>query len=124
MPLSFLMILVTINNQIIYIEWARESLIYTFDSCKLFLLVIFWRKMIIMLGKHFYFFYFQLYFWFCTTFIFIVPLDLSLFFGERRGYIAQEFLLFGRQYEFSMGVTHLNMYIKPCYWTFICVPCF
>ena len=44
--------------------------------------------------------------------VFVIPFDLPLFIGERRGYSAREFLLFGRVYEFSLGVTHLNMYIN------------
>jgi hypothetical protein len=41
-----------------------------------------------------------------------VPQDFDLFFGERRGFIAKEFLIFGRDYPFSLGVTHLNIYIN------------
>jgi hypothetical protein len=46
------------------------------------------------------------------TFIVSIPQDFSLFIGERRGYWAQEFLFFGRYYEFSFGVTHLNIFIN------------
>jgi hypothetical protein len=41
-----------------------------------------------------------------------VPKDLNLFFGERRGFSAREYLLFGRAFPFSLGVTHLNVYIN------------
>ncbi|MEZ9660433.1 MULTISPECIES: hypothetical protein [unclassified Vibrio] len=46
------------------------------------------------------------------TFIVAIPQDIDLFLGERRGYLAYEFLFFGRKYEFSFGVTHLNIFIN------------
>lgn len=46
------------------------------------------------------------------TFLVLIPQDLSLFLGDRRGYWAQEFLFFGRYYDFSLGVTHLNIFIN------------
>jgi hypothetical protein len=105
------MILVTINNQVIYIEWARNLLFIPMIVVSYFMGNLlaennYYSK------KTFMFFLFSAIFLVLYTFIFIVPLDSSLFFGERRGYIAQEFLMFGRTYDFSMGVTHLNMYIN------------
>jgi hypothetical protein len=41
-----------------------------------------------------------------------VPKDFNLFFGDRRGFHAREYLFFGREYPFSLGVTHLNIYIN------------
>lgn len=41
-----------------------------------------------------------------------VPKDFNLFFGDRRGFHAREYLFFGRVYPFSLGVTHLNIYIN------------
>ena len=109
--LIILMILVTINNQIIYIEWARNLLFIPLIVVSYFIGNLL-AENDYYVRKTFLFFLFSAIFLVLYTFIFIVPLDLSLFFGERRGYIAQEFLLFGRKYEFSMGVTHLNMYIN------------
>ncbi|KIO36126.1 hypothetical protein DB48_13100 [Shewanella sp. cp20] len=48
------------------------------------------------------------------TFLVAVPSDLALFLGERRGYMAREYLFFGRFFDFSLGVTHLNLYINFC----------
>ena len=41
-----------------------------------------------------------------------VMIDPATFFGDRRGFWAKEYLLFGRPYEFSLGVTHLNLYLN------------
>jgi len=102
------LIFYTLNNQIIYIEWVRNILISLLIPIVYFIFIDLNYKTIYRLL--FYIFISSL---FVIFFILIVsvPQDFALFFGERRGFYAKEFLIFGREYPFSLGVTHLNVYI-------------
>ena len=105
------MVFVTLPNQIIYIEWARNLLFIPLLVASYFLGNTLADKPYYLI-KVYHMFLFSSVFLVLYTFIFVIPFDLALFFSERRGYAAREFLLFGRYYEFSLGVTHLNMYIN------------
>jgi len=105
------MIFITLNKQVIYIEWARNLLFIPLIITSYFVGNLL-AENDSYTKKIFSFFLFSSMFLVLYTFIFIIPFDLALFLSERRGYYAREFLIFGRLYEFSLGVTHLNMYIN------------
>ncbi|MBO2577395.1 hypothetical protein [Shewanella algae] len=108
-----LLITYTVQHQVLYIEWARNILFIPLimvsyilgdwlatneNSVKPIAVCFFISSLIVVL----------------YTFLISIPSDLSLFIGERRGYMAKEYLFFGRFFEFSLGVTHLNLYINFC----------
>jgi len=109
--LLIVMIFITLNKQVIYIEWARNLLFIPLIITSYFVGNLL-AENDSYTKKIFSFFLFSSMFLVLYTFIFIIPFDLALFLSERRGYYAREFLIFGRLYEFSLGVTHLNMYIN------------
>ncbi|WP_152619157.1 hypothetical protein [Shewanella sp. cp20] len=107
------LILYTLPHQILYVEWARnilfiplvmvayilgDWLVRNSHQLKPIVICFFISSMIVVL----------------YTFLVAVPSDLALFLGERRGYMAREYLFFGRFFDFSLGVTHLNLYINFC----------
>lgn len=107
------LIVYTLPQQALYIEWARNILFIPLimvsyilgdwvarndNQLKPIAMCFFISSMIVVL----------------YTFLIAAPSDLALFLGERRGYMAREYLLFGRFFEFSLGVTHLNLYINFC----------
>jgi hypothetical protein len=105
------MILITLDKQTVYIEWARNLIFIPLIIVSYFIGNLlaennYYTKKIFLM------FLFSSAFLVFYTFLFVIPFDLPLFLSERRGYSAREFLLFGRFYEFSLGVTHLNMYIN------------
>ena len=108
-----ILILYTLPNQLLYIEWARNVLFIPLIMVSYILgewlarnrkqlrpisLCFFVSSIIVVL----------------YTFFIAVPSDVALFVGERRGYMAREYLFFGRFFDFSLGVTHLNLYINFC----------
>lgn len=107
------LIFYTLPQQILYIEWARNLLFIpliiisyilgdwlAFNSDKLrFVITCFFVSSLVVV---------------LYTFLISAPSDIALFIGDRRGYMAREYLLFGRFYDFSLGVTHLNLYINFC----------
>jgi len=101
-------IIYTLSNQIIYIELVRNILIFLLIP--VVYLIFIDLKYINTYNLLYYIFISSL---FVIFFILIinVPQDFALFFGERRGFVAKEFLIFGREYPFSLGVTHLNIYV-------------
>lgn len=106
--LLFSFILYTLNHQTIYIEWVRNILIaFLIPSVYLSFTDIKWEQIYKYLLIMFYSSFFVVLF----IVLILVPQDFELFFGERRGFIASEFLIFGREYPFSLGVTHLNVYV-------------
>jgi len=115
------MIMLTLNKQIVYIEYARNLLFIPLIISSYFIGNQL-AENYMYLKKVFYMFLFSACFLVLYTFIFVIPLDIPLFVGERRGYSAREFLFFGRYYDFSLGVTHLNMYINLVFsLLFVCI---
>ncbi|MGI2853519.1 hypothetical protein ACRTDR_04785 [Shewanella algae] len=108
-----LLIVYTLKNQMLYIEWARNILFIPLimvsyilgdwlarnDFNKNSIIKCFFVSSLIVV---------------LYTFLVSIPSDLALFTGERRGYMAREYLFFGRFFDFSLGVTHLNLYINFC----------
>jgi hypothetical protein len=102
-------ILYTVNHQIIYIEWARNILIALLIPT---VYLIFIDIKYETLYKFLYIIFLSSLFVIFFIILVSVPQNFDLFFGERRGFTAKEFLIFGREYPFSLGVTHLNIYIN------------
>lgn len=107
------LIFYTLSKQNLYIEWARNLLFVPLiiisyilgewltlhnDKLRFVVSCFFVSSLTVVL----------------YTFLISVPSDIALFIGDRRGYMAREYLLFGRFYDFSLGVTHLNLYINFC----------
>ncbi|ABI72672.1 hypothetical protein [Shewanella frigidimarina] len=108
-----LLIAYTLQHQILFIEWARNILFVPLvmvsyilgdwlarndSKVKPIAICFFISSLVVVL----------------YTFLIAAPSDLALFIGERRGYMAREYLFFGRFFDFSLGVTHLNLYINFC----------
>lgn len=102
-------ILYTVNHQVIYIEWVRNILIALLIPT---VYLIFIDIKYETLYRFLYYIFLSSLFVIFFIMLVSVPQDFDLFFGERRGFIAKEFLIFGRDYPFSLGVTHLNIYIN------------
>jgi hypothetical protein len=98
-----------LSSQTIYIEWVRNILIAFLIPISYFVFYDFsyikYQKLL------------RLVFVSCVVVVLYiviieVPKNFGLFFGERRGFYANEYLFFGRKFPFSLGVTHLNIYIN------------
>lgn len=108
-----ILIVYTLPHQILYVEWARnvlfiplimvsyilgDWLVRNQDKLRSVAICFFISALVVII----------------YTFLIAVPSDIALFIGDRRGYMAREYLFFGRFFEFSLGVTHLNLYINFC----------
>lgn len=102
-------IFVTRFSQIMYIEYVRNIIIallipFFYTSLNKFDTQLFLKLLkVVYYGSLFVVLY---------ILFFEVPFNLELFFGERRGFYAREYLFFGRIFPFSLGVTHLNLYLN------------
>lgn len=103
-----ILIFFTVNKQLLYIELVRNYLI-AFLIPTVYLM--FTNISIYRIYQYIYYIYLASFFVVLYIIIVYAPQDLALFFGERRGFIAREYLIFGREYPFSLGVTHLNVYV-------------
>ena len=107
--LIIILVFKSINTQTIYIEYIRSLIILTmFPIMYLCFYNVEYKLFLKIL---------RVTFQSCiVTVLFIVfievPKNFGLFFGERRGFSANEYLFFGREFPFSLGVTHLNIYIN------------
>ncbi|CAM3994036.1 hypothetical protein [Shewanella aquimarina] len=108
-----LLIVYTLQHQTIYIEWARNILFVPLVIVS-YILGDWLAKAECNIRPIAVCFFLSSLLVVIYTFLVSIPSDLALFIGERRGYMAREYLLFGRFFDFSLGVTHLNLYINFC----------